>query len=220
MKKILFVGRGSLFLSGDKSILRRRDFEVKVVEDIVSFPSFAIKEKLDLLIVFDTFGKVCETILNTLFERYPNIPYPSILITDEIYDLPPFVRKVLSKNCTIDDFNDSVANFLNLPTRKSVRIPIRIGISVSDSRSSTIANTVNISGSGMLVEVIKPLTVGRIYETKFIGVPTSSSLPPLKVKVLREEQPKAYAPSLKIYALCFVGLETDKVEEILKNVIA
>ena len=134
--------------------------------------------------------------------------------------LPSFVKKVIPTGSDIGTFNDQVAGLMGIPTRRSARLPIRIGLDLSQQSATTIANTVNVSGTGMLVESFKPLIPGKIYEFRFMGLPKTVELPPISARIVREEAGRVMCDTTRNYAAEFVNITPAIMESFINRILA
>jgi hypothetical protein len=113
---------------------------------------------------------------------------------------------------TPEMLNKAVAEVLGLPTRANKRYLTRVHLTmaakVEDARAITTVATLNISASGMLIEAVKPLPVGKDYVWSFVGVAGLKDLM-IPGKIIREE-PMTTALSSKRYVVQFDPMAADK----------
>ena len=190
-------------------------------EEIRDSIQMLLKTPPDLVVIRDNFGTSLPIILADLSIRYPSAPFPVLVLSDAtpLPSFPKLVRCVLPTTVPVPQFNDAVASLLKLPTRRSSRLPIRIGISLSQQSSTMIATTINISGTGMLIETLKPLVVGKVYEFRFMGVCLSTMVPTIPVRVLRRENPTARGSGTLLYVMEFEGVSVKNMEALIDSIL-
>lgn len=120
-----------------------------------------------------------------------------------ISDTP--VAKVLTPPVTPEMFNKAVGAALGLATRTSLRYLTRVHLNIAekpgDAKVIATVVTLSISATGMLVEALKPLPVGKDYVWSFAGVPGLKDLM-IPGRIIRED-PMATALSSKRYVVQF-----------------
>ena len=222
MRKILLCCEYRHVEFFSKTILRREDVALEQESDI----SLAIKSILrsppSLFVVRGVYEGLVEVHLQSLSQCYPKLPFPVVLMSDvrDRSKLPSFVKRVVPTSSGIDVFNEQVAGLMGLPTRRSARLPIRIGLDLSQQGATTIANTVNVSGTGMLVESFKPLIPGRVYEFRFMGLPKTVELPPISARIVREEAGRVMCDNTRNYAAEFVNIPPTTMETFFNRILA
>jgi hypothetical protein len=129
----------------------------------------AARERLNRTILIRVERTLPRT-LQDFFQHYPSANFPVVVVCNNISEevLPPFVKAIFSTDFDQAAFNEEVGTLLKLPTRRSARLPLRLGVCLAHHAGTQIANTVNICATGMPVEAFKPLTVGKVYEFRFI----------------------------------------------------
>jgi hypothetical protein len=126
------------------------------------------------------------------------------------------VKVSLPLDPPVDSFNEAVMNLLSLPSRQNARFPIRMGLGLGKGGDSfnQLASTVNISVTGLLVESLRPLTIGSTYTVRFIGTKKLASIQ-FSARVLRQEEAKHPGSRLGHYALEWQGISANAVESFL-----
>lgn len=222
MKKILLCCEYKHVEFFSRTILRREDVTLEQESDI----SLAIKDILksppSLFVIRGVYEGLVEVHLQSLSQCYPKLPFPVVLMSDvrDKSKLPSFVKKVIPTGSDIGAFNDQVAGLMGIPTRRSARLPIRIGLDLSQPGATTIANTLNVSGTGMLVESFKPLIPGKIYEFRFMGLPKTVELPPISARIVREETARIMCDTTRNYAAEFVNIPPAMMESFINRILA
>ena len=205
----------------NRTILRRDLVELRTGRDLdSSFPAIA-DFRPDLVVIWDVYNGSLEGKLRNFAGSHPCMPVSAVILSNSIHKqgLPPFIRKVMPENVDVFSFNDEIAVLLDFPTRRSARISIRMGISLSQPDDIARARTINISGSGMLVESLKPLSTGKIYQFRFMGIRSDADAQPMQVKVIRRELGNPNVQSLHVYAMEFVGIPAAAMESTLLKII-
>lgn len=222
MKKILLCCEYKHVEFFSRTILRREDVTLEQESDI----SLAIKNILrsppSLFVIRGVYEGLVEVHLQSLSQCYPKLPFPVVLMSDvrDRSKLPSFVKKVIPTGSDIGTFNDQVAGLMGIPTRRSARLPIRIGLDLSQPGATTIANTLNVSGTGMLVESFKPLIPGKIYEFRFMGLPKTVEFPPISARIVREEAGRVMCDTTRNYAAEFVNIPPAMMESFINRILA
>jgi hypothetical protein len=206
----------------NRTILRRGDIELRSDPDLdVSFGEI-VKSPPDLFIIRDTLGTPLEENLKSFAVKHPDVLFSAAILSGNSYwpGLPFFVKRIMPVNIEPPAFNSIVAELLNLPTRKSARLSIRIVLNLSQQGENIEAGTVNVSGSGMLIESDKPLSPGMIYQIQFTEPPEAAKLPPVLAKVIRRKTGGEPSPASTVYAVEFVALSVSEMEALLKKIIS
>jgi hypothetical protein len=221
MKKVLLCceSRHLEFFKG--TILRRDDVELNVESDMNSSIRSLLKSPPALYLIRGVYEGSLEVHLQSLSFCYPKLPFPVALMSDvrDLSQLPSFVKRVIPLTADRFFFNDVVAELLNLPTRRSARLAIRIGLNLAPPNATTIANTVNMSATGMLVESFKPLTPGKVYQFRFMGLPKTVEVPPISARIVREEAANMICDSTRNYAIEFVDMPAQTMETFLNRIL-
>lgn len=205
-----------------ETILLRQDVDVRWFDDLLPALQALVREPHDLFVVHSPDDKGLPFALQDFIQRFPATVVPVVVLSDELAPgaLPPFVRAVFQTGFGMEDFNDAVAEILHLPTRRCARLPLRIGLDLSSPPGTQIASTVNLSTTGMLVEVFKPLTVGKTYAFRFLGRPACGELPALRAKVLRSRGRIREGSAAELYALEFVGVQPAAMDAFLRSMLS
>lgn len=205
-----------------QTVLMRSDVETVWSPDFLSALQVLFRARCDLFVAHSVAESSLPNSLHDLSARYPTAGFPILVLADtqphEAY--PPAVKALLPIQFETGAFNDTAARLLRLPTRQSARLPVRIGLCLGHHAGTQIANTVNISATGMLVEAFRPLIVGKVVEFKFLCRGNGQEQPVLKARVLRPEGPLHPGLSTTLYALEFVNVPADVMEFFLRSVLA
>lgn len=221
MRKILLYCEYKYVDFFSKTILHRDDVELNQECDMSQAMRSILKSPPSLFVVRGVYEGLVEIHLQSLAQCYPKLPFPVVLMSD-VRDrsmLPSFVKKVIPLDADIASFNDGVADLLSLPTRRGARLPIRIGLNLSQQNATTIANTVNVSGTGMLVESFKPLIPGKVYEFRFMGLPKTVEVPPISARIVREEAGKIICENTRSYAAEFLNIPPATMESFITRIL-
>jgi hypothetical protein len=221
MKKVLLYCEPRCLEFFKGTILHRDDIELRAESDINQAIRSILASPPALYLVRGTYEGLLEIHLQSLSFCYPKLPFPVALMSD-IQDhskLPSFVRNVIPLAADTAFFNNVVAEWLDLPTRRSARLPIRIGLNLALPSATTIANTVNMSATGMLVESFKPLTPGKVYQFRFMGLPSTIEVPPISARIVREETANIFYDSTRNYAIEFVNMPVQTMESLISRIL-
>jgi hypothetical protein len=197
------------------TILSRPDFEVLYTQDFMKAYEEMLNTPAELFIFEEWPGE--PHLLTFLFKVRSTVKTPElkgIVISSSdnpsVSDTP--VSKVLVPPVTPEMLNDAVASALNLAARASRRYLTRVHLTmapkVEDARAIATVVTLQISASGMLIEAVKPLPVGKDYVWSFVGVAGLKDLM-IPGKIIREE-PMITALSSKRYVVQFDQMAADK----------
>ena len=197
------------------TILSRPDFDVFYTSDFMKAYEGMLKTPTDLFVFEEWPGE--SNLLTFLFKIRSTLKTPdlkgiviSTSTNPSISDTP--VVKVLVPPVTPEMLNTAVAAALGLATRVNKRYLTRVHLAmaprVEDARVIATVATLNITASGMLIEAVKPLPVGKDYVWSFIGVPDLKDLM-IPGKIIREE-PMISALSSKRYVVQFDPMAQDK----------
>ena len=156
------------------TILERGDFSVRFVRN----PARGLKEvtrtPCDLFILEDwPHDPALPRLLESVRHDIHTLAVAGLVITsaqDTAFQGEP-IQGVLTAPFTAEALNDAIARTLGLPTRVQHRYLMRmmVGRGRRPSRGVEGVITVNINSGGMLVESLKPLTVGKRYVWHFSG---------------------------------------------------
>jgi len=222
MRKILLYCEYKHVEFFSRTILKREDVLLEHESDMSLAMRNILKSPPMLFMVRGVYEGLVEVHLQSLAQCYPKLPFPVVLMSDvrDRAKLPAFVKKVIPVDSGIDAFNEQVAGLMGVPTRRSARFPIRIGLDLSQQNATTIANTVNVSGTGMLVESFKPLIPGKVYEFRFMGLPKTVEFPPISARIVREEAGRVMCDTTRNYAAEFVNIPPATMESFISRILA
>jgi len=197
------------------TILTRPEFDVFYTKDFMKAYEEMLKTPAELFIFEEWPGE--SHLLTFLFKVRSTVKTPDlrgIVISTSgnpsVSDTP--VSKVLVPPLTPEMLNSAVAAVLGLATRANKRYLVRVHLAmapkVEDARVIATVATLNINASGMLIEAVKPLPVGKDYVWSFVGVADLKDLM-IPGKIIREE-PMTTALSSKRYVVQFDPMAQDK----------
>lgn len=205
-----------------RTILSRQDVEVQWVDDLMAALQGLSRRGADLFVVHSPLSRTLPYILGDFSVSFPGAAFPVVVLgPDGVAEgRPPCVKAVFPVEFDLGAFDEGVAPLLGIPTRRSARMPIRLGVSLADHPATQIANTVNISATGMLVEAFKPLPVGKVCEFRFLCKGNCTEQPVLRARVLRPAGPVRPGLSTGLYAMEFEGVPPGSMETFLRAVLA
>jgi PilZ domain len=197
------------------TILARPDFDVLYAQDFMKAYQGMLNAPAELFIFEEWPGE--SHLLTFLFKVRSTLKTQElkgiVISTSDnpsISDTP--VAKVLVPPLTPEMLNKAVAEVLGLATRANKRYLTRVHLAmapkVEDARVIATVATLNITASGMLIEAVKPLPVGKDYVWSFIGVAGLKDLM-IQGKIIREE-PMTSALTSKRYVVQFDPMAEDK----------
>jgi hypothetical protein len=203
------------------TILRRNDIELRTESDLDLSLRSIIKSPPSLYLIKGTHPKTVKMHLLTLEDCYSEVPFPVVLMCDVLNgtSLPFFVKKVMPASIDTASFNEAIAELLGLPTRRSSRFAIRLGLNLSRQDRTASANTVNISATGMLVESSIRLTSGEVYQFRFDSLPMPADIPHVSARVVREMPESDCCASTYHYSIEYVGIPIETMETIISKII-
>ena len=221
MKKVVLACRYEDIGYFNRDIFCRNDIKLRTEPDIGSAVGLVLKNPPDLFLIRENPEEPLKKHLEELSRRLAPLPFPVAVISDSkgCAGLPSFVSTVIPSDTDVKAFNTVIAALLELPLRRSRRLEIMIGLDLSASSMETIARTVNISATGMLVEASIQLTPGEICKIRFMNVSGGTELPEVSAKVLREEFARSIAEGTRRYALEFTDIPAEAVEEMIRQVL-
>jgi len=174
MKKILLVDNVKSILDRQKSLLNRDVFQVSIAESAQEAIDLHKKEQFDLILMDMNMpgmdgAQACRAIRSD-----PSMKKVSILMAT-LTDTKEEVQKAMDsganghikKPLKKEDLDQKVAALLNIPTRQSIRILVRIKLDAKIGGDFFIANTVDVSSTGLLFECDHDLKSGDSVETSF-----------------------------------------------------
>ncbi len=173
-KKILLVDNVKSILEREKSMLNRENFQVFTATGGEEAIEIHRREKLDVIIVdLNMPGLAGDEICRTM-RSDPGMKNVSILIATLGEDKADVERCVKSganghikKPINKDDLSAKLAKLLDVPARQAIRILVRVKMDGKAGGEFFIANTVDVSATGLLFECDKQFKVNDALETSF-----------------------------------------------------
>ncbi len=174
MKKILLVDNVKTILEREKSMLHRKDFQVFTATTGQEALDLHASEKMDA-IVMDlkmpgmSGDEVCRKIRSS-----PELKKVSIImavLSDDPAEME-LCRASGANACLVkplrkDDLIATLAKFLDVPRRQSIRILVKVKLDAFVGGEFFIANTVDVSSTGLLFECDRELVAGDAVEASF-----------------------------------------------------
>lgn len=174
MKKILLVDNVKAILERGKSMLNRKDFQVYTATSGEEALELHAKEKMDAIIIDLKMpgmsgDEVCRKIRSA-----PELKKVSIImavLSDDPADLE-LCKKSGANACLLkplqkDDLLSILAKFLEVPRRQAIRILVKVKLDAFVGGEFFIANTVDVSATGLLFECDRELKAGDVVEASF-----------------------------------------------------
>lgn len=192
MKKALLVDDVKLFIELEKTLLANRsNLQLFTASSGPEAIDIHKKEKVDIILC-DSYmpgmngDEVCRIIRTDSELKNVSI----IIITTNAQDIDMCLKAgandVILKPINPSEFMQKVGKYINIPVRRDIRIPARIGVEGTPSRSFS-GNTVNISISGVLIESAEPISDKSVGDTIKIDIFLPDSVHPISItgKVVR-----------------------------------
>jgi CheY-like chemotaxis protein len=173
-KKILLVDNVRSILDREKSMLNRENFQVFTATSGEEALEVHRHEKLDVIVVDLHMpglpgDEMCRTIRSD-----PELKKVSILVATLSEDKADIERCVkaganghIKKPISKDDLCAKLSKLLDVPARQSIRILVRVKMDGKVGSEFFIANTVDVSSTGLLFESDKQFNVGDALEASF-----------------------------------------------------
>jgi len=174
MKKILLVDNVQSILDREKGFLNRDTFQVSMATSGDEAIELHGREKFDVIIMdIHMPGMSGEQACKAIRENGAAKNVAILLAT--LSDDPVTVDRIkkagangyIKKPIRKDDLDAKLANILNVPTRQSIRILIRVKVEGILGGEFFMANTVDVSETGLLFECDRGIKQGDTVETSF-----------------------------------------------------
>lgn len=174
MKKILLVDNLKSVLEREKGLLDRDVFNIFTAASGAEALGIHKKEKVDIIVMDLNMPDMAGDEVTRLIRRDPDLKKVSIMLATLLDDEGERERCAQSgANATIkkpisrDDLTQKLAGFLGIPSRQAIRIIVKIKLEGKVGGDFFIANTVDVSVSGLLFECDRDIPVGSAIETSF-----------------------------------------------------
>jgi len=173
-KKVLFVDNVKSILEREKSMLNRDNFQVFVATGGEEAMEVHRREGLDVIVVDQNMPGLTGEEFCKKLRADSDLKKVSILVatlSEDKTDIDRFLKAgangYIKKPMNKDDLAAKLAKLLDVPTRQSIRILVRIKIDGKAGGDFFIANTVDVSATGLLFESEREFKVGEFLETSF-----------------------------------------------------
>jgi CheY-like chemotaxis protein len=174
MKKVLVVDNVKSILEREKSLLNRESFLVFSATSGEEAIQVHKKEKVDIIIMDldmpDMPGdEVCRAIRSDDELKKVSIIIATLVGGEEETErcrnagANLCIRKPINK----DELAEKMANLLGVPARQAIRILVKVKVEGKIGSDFFIANTVDVSVTGLLFECDRELGAGDTVETSF-----------------------------------------------------
>jgi CheY-like chemotaxis protein len=174
MKKILLVDNVRSILEQQKCLLNRRDFQIYTAITGEEALDIHKKEGVDIIIMdLHMPGMSGEAVCRAI-RQDASLKKVSILMAT-LSDDPEEVERCMNaganghikKPIMKDDLEAKTAKLLEIPTRQAIRILMRVKLDAKLGGEFFIANTVDVSATGLLFECERDLKEGDVIEISF-----------------------------------------------------
>jgi hypothetical protein len=198
----------------ESTILRRESFDVGWYATADAAFQEITRTPPDLLIAH-LLGDGA-TLLDRIRSALPGARFPIIALYDDQPPAPlPGLRATVPAAFDRDHLDREVAHILGLPGRRAHRYRVQAPCRLDDPRGvSVMAQTVDLSTSGVLLECSRPLEIGSVYALRFMTVRS----PTLSLRVVRD----ATAPGvtrLRRFAGEFVDAPAEGLERTIRALV-
>lgn len=173
-KKILLVDNVKTILEREKTMLNRKDFMVYTATSGEEALEMHTRENMDAIIIDQHMPgisglEVCKKIRNNDELRHVSLIIALLSVDEDAVNrcISAGANACLKKPLIKDELLDTLARFLDVPRRQSIRIIVRIKIDAKVGSDFFIANTVDVSSTGLLFECDRDLAVGDNVEASF-----------------------------------------------------
>lgn len=174
MKKILLVDNLKSVLEREKGLLNRDVFHVFTAASGAEALEIHKKEKVDIIVMDLNMPEMAGDEVTRLVRQDPELKKVSILLAtlldgDEEKErcMQAGANATIKKPIGRDDLTQKLAGFLGIPSRQAIRIIVKIKLEGKVGGDFFIANTVDVSESGLLFECDRDIPVGSAVETSF-----------------------------------------------------
>jgi len=174
MKKVLVVDNVKSILEREKSLLNRDSFLVFSATSGEEAVQVHKKEKVDIIIMdLDMPGmpgdEVCRVIRADEGLKKVSIILATLYSGEEEVErcrtagANAFIKKPINR----DELAEKMATLLGIPARQAIRILVKVKVEGKVGSDFFIANTVDVSVSGLLFECDHELAAGDVIEASF-----------------------------------------------------
>lgn len=165
MAVVLICSTRSLDRELQGTVLFRSDVEREHVRTVAEAQTRLASGRIALLCIHRQITGI-ENLIRGL-RRSPTLKQVSIVVLSED-DFDPSEVEVLEAGANAilrlppgDDFNDRVGRLIKVPSRRDVRLPVRLQVGASSGFGATVpVLALNLSSTGILVESNHPLNMG------------------------------------------------------------
>lgn len=173
-KKILLVDNVKSILEREKTMLNRKDFVVFTATSGEEALELHQSKNMDAIIIDQHMPGISGLEVCRKVRANEEMKRVSLIIALLSYDEDAVRRCVdaganacLKKPLMKDELLETLAKFLDVPRRQSIRIIVRIKIDAKVGSDFFIANTVDVSATGLLFECDRELSIGDNVEASF-----------------------------------------------------
>jgi len=161
-------------LEREKTMLNRKDFKVFTATSGEEAIEIHRTEKMDAIIVDQHMPgisglEVCRTIRNDGSMKEVSLIVALLSVDEAAVNrcIDAGANACLKKPLIKDELLETLAKYLDVPRRQSIRIIVRIKIDAKIGSDFFIANTIDVSATGLLFECDRSFTIGDTVEASF-----------------------------------------------------
>ena len=180
MKKILLVDGARYILEREKSLLDREALHVFTAGTAAEAIEIHKREKVDIIVMDLNMADIPGDEVCKMIRENPLMKKVSIILTSLIDSPEEWERcKVAGANACLrkpirkSELDEKISTLLGISARREIRILVKIKLDAKAGSDFFIANTVDVSQTGLLFECDRALDIGNILESSFF-LPVSS----------------------------------------------
>ncbi len=198
----------------ESTILRRESFDVRWHTTADSAFQEVVRTPPDLLIVHIVGDGAA--LLARIRTALPGARFPIIALYDDQPPQPlPTLRATLPAAFDPEELDREVAHLLGLPGRRAHRYNVQTPCRLDDPRGvSVMAQTVDLSATGVLLECSRRLEVGSVYSLRFMTIRS----PHLTLRVVRDATPPGVT-RLRRFAGEFLDATPRQLERTIQGLV-
>ncbi|MEO8499971.1 MAG: PilZ domain-containing protein [Vicinamibacteria bacterium] len=201
MAVVLICSTRSLDRELEGTVLFRSGVEREIVRSAAEVPARLNAGRISLLCIHREVAGI-ETLIRTL-RKSPTLKRISIVVFSED-DFDPSEVEVLEAGANAilrlppgDDFNERVGRLMEVPSRRDVRIRVRLQVAASRGFGATApVLALNLSSTGILLESNHPLNMGDEINVAF-RVEESGEIFSANAHVTRTAGPNRYGATFE-----------------------
>lgn len=180
LKKVLLVDDVKSIVEREKTLLDRDIFQVFVATSGPEAIDIHKREKVDIIVMDLNMPQMSGDVACKIIREDQDLKKVSIILATMVNSQEELDRctssganACIKKPVDRDELVGKMSSLLGIPSRQAIRILVRVKVEGKVGNDFFIANTVDVSVSGMLFECDKSLHIGDMLEASFF-LPGSS----------------------------------------------